>query len=80
MSYISKKVKEQISLLITKWISNPQSSGSAIGLLGPPGVGKTLIAKSLSKVLDIPFVMITLGGQNDAELLIGHGYYIKFYN
>jgi endopeptidase La len=73
-TYGHKKVKEQISLLITKWISNPMSSGSAIGLLGPPGVGKTLIAKSLSKVLDIPMVMITLGGQNDSELLIGHGY------
>jgi len=73
-AYGHKKVKEQISLLITKWISNPNSSGSAIGLLGPPGVGKTLIAKSLSNVLNIPMVMITLGGQNDSELLIGHGY------
>jgi ATP-dependent Lon protease len=73
-TYGHAKVKEQISLLITKYISNPKGSGSAIGLYGPPGVGKTLIAKSLSKVLDIPMVMITLGGQNDAELLIGHGY------
>ncbi len=74
ITYGHKKVKEHISLLITKWISNPVSAGSAIGLVGPPGVGKTLIAKSLSKVLDIPMIMITLGGQNDAELLIGHGY------
>ena len=74
ITYGHKKVKEHISLLITKWISNPFSAGSAIGLVGPPGVGKTLIAKSLAKVLDIPMIMITLGGQNDAELLIGHGY------
>jgi endopeptidase La len=74
ITYGHIKVKEQISLLITKWISNPNSSGSAIGLSGPPGVGKTMIAKSLSKVLNIPMVMITLGGQNDSELLIGHGY------
>ena len=74
ITYGHKKVKEQISLLITKWISNPISGGSAIGLMGPPGVGKTLIAKSLAKVLDIPLIMITLGGQNDSELLIGHGY------
>ncbi len=74
ITYGHKDVKKTIGLEITKWISNPSSSGTAIGLLGPPGVGKTLIAKSLSKVLDIPMVMITLGGQNDAELMVGHGY------
>ena len=73
-TYGHKNVKNQMSLLITKWISNPNSTGSAIGLVGPPGVGKTLIAKSLAKVLGIPMIMITLGGQNDAELLVGHGY------
>ena len=39
----------------------------SIILFGPPGVGKTLLAKSLCKALDIPFVQITLGGQNDGE-------------
>ena len=74
ITYGHKNVKTEISLEITKWISNPNSSGTVLGLLGPPGVGKTLIAKSLSVVLDIPMVMITLGGQNDGDLLIGHGF------
>lgn len=73
-TYGHKKVKEQMLLLMAKWLSNPASSGSALALAGPPGVGKTLIAKSLGEVLDIPFVQITLGGQNDGELLHGHGY------
>ena len=74
ITYGHQNVKQQISLLIGKLISNPNTSGTSIGLVGPPGVGKTLIAKSLSAILDIPMIMITLGGQNDAELLIGHGY------
>ena len=48
--------------------------GKSLALVGPPGVGKTLIAKSLGKILNIPFAEITLGGQNDGELLHGHGY------
>jgi len=68
------KAKEQLILLLSKWITNPNSNGSAISLFGPPGVGKTLLAKSLSSVLKLPFVHITLGGQNDGEILHGHGY------
>jgi len=74
ITYGHENVKQQISLILTRLISNPNSTGTSIGLVGPPGVGKTLIATSLSKILDIPMIMITLGGQNDAELLIGHGY------
>lgn len=66
--------KETIKELIGKWICNPSSAGSAIGLSGPPGVGKTLIAKAIGTSLGLPFVQITLGGQNDGELLHGHGY------
>jgi endopeptidase La len=66
--------KKELKQLVGKWISNPNSAGSAIGLYGPPGVGKTLFAKGIGEALDIPFAQISLGGQNDGELLYGHGY------
>lgn len=72
--YGHEECKTSIKELIGKWIKNPSSSGTAIGLVGPPGVGKTLIAKAIGEALNIPFVQITLGGQNDGELLHGHGY------
>jgi len=68
------KAKEQFILQIARWLSNPLGKGSTIGLGGPPGVGKTLLAKSVGEILDLPFIQITLGGQNDGELLHGHGY------
>lgn len=72
--YGHQNCKDSIERMIGKWLSNPASSGSAIGLQGPPGVGKTLIAKGIGDALGIPFVQIALGGQNDGEILHGHGY------
>ena len=73
-SYGHMEAKKSLLEIIGKWISNPSSQGSSFGFVGPPGVGKTLLAKSLGQSLNIPFVQITLGGQNDGELLHGHGY------
>ena len=73
-SFGHEEAKKSLLQIIGKWISNPSSQGSSFGLVGPPGVGKTLLAKSVSKALGIPFAQITLGGQNDGELLHGHGY------
>jgi endopeptidase La len=72
--YGHEEAKKLLIQMIGKWISNPNSMGTSFGLVGPPGVGKTLLAKSVSKALDIPFGQITLGGQNDGEILHGHGY------
>ena len=72
--YGHEEAKKSLLQIIGKWISNPNSMGSSFGFVGPPGVGKTLLAKSVSMALDIPFAQITLGGQNDGELLHGHGY------
>jgi ATP-dependent Lon protease len=74
LSFGHEEAKKLLLQIIGKWISNPSSQGTSFGLVGPPGVGKTLLAKSVSNALDIPFVQITLGGQNDGELLHGHGY------
>jgi endopeptidase La len=68
------KCKETIIEIIGKWISNPQSTGKSIGLQGPPGVGKTLFAKALGKILDIPFSQLNVGGVDDASLLTGHSF------
>jgi ATP-dependent Lon protease len=72
--YGHEDAKKLLLQIIGKWISNPESKGTSFGMSGPPGVGKTLLAKSIGKALDIPFAQITLGGQNDGELLHGHGY------
>ena len=74
LCYGHDEAKQNLLQIIGKWVSNPSSQGYSLGLVGPPGVGKTLLAKSVSKALDIPFGQITLGGQNDGEILHGHGY------
>jgi endopeptidase La len=70
--YGHKEAKETIVELLGKWLSNSSSLGKAIGLLGPPGVGKTLLAKELGNALDIPLAKINLGGMTDAAVLTGH--------
>jgi endopeptidase La len=74
LTFGHQEAKNILLQTIANWISNPKSGGRPLGFVGPPGVGKTLLAKSISKALDIPFAEITLGGQNDGELLHGHGY------
>ena len=74
LTYGHEEAKKILLQTIAKWISNPSSGGKSLGFVGPPGVGKTLLAKSISNTLKIPFAEITLGGQNDGELLHGHGY------
>ena len=74
LTYGHQETKKSLIEIIAKWISNPVSGGSSIALCGPPGVGKTLLAKSVSTILNIPFAHISLGGQNDGEILHGHGY------
>ncbi len=72
--YGHNQAKNKILQTLAKLISVQGTHISPIALAGPPGVGKTKFAQCLAECLDIPFVQITLGGQNDGELLHGHGY------
>ena len=73
--YGMEEAKGQIMQLIGKWITNPQSIGTAIGLKGPMGTGKTTLVKNgISKILNRDFAFITLGGSVDGSTLKGHSY------
>lgn len=72
--YGMQSVKEQIMLFLNTKLSNPEMTGCSIGLVGPPGVGKTTIAKCLAKALEWPFEQICFGGIRDVSFLKGHDY------
>lgn len=72
--YGMQKVKEQILLFLNSRIVNPNMQKCSLGLLGPPGCGKTTIVKILADVLEFPLEQISLGGVQSPEFLKGHQY------
>lgn len=72
--YGHENSKKVLIELVGKWIQNPESTGQVIGLVGPPGIGKTLLAKSISSALGIPLSIVGLGGMSDSADLIGHSF------
>ncbi|WP_419770352.1 MAG: endopeptidase La [Candidatus Marinarcus sp.] len=77
--YSLEKAKERIAeyfavkeLLEKRGIKDASSKGTVLCFVGPPGVGKTSLANSISKALQRPLVRIALGGMEDVNELRGH--------
>ena len=77
--YSLDKAKERISeyfavkqLLEQRNVKNLSSKGTVLCFVGPPGVGKTSLANSISKALKRPLARIALGGMEDVNELRGH--------
>jgi ATP-dependent Lon protease len=77
--YSLEKPKERIAeyfavkeMLELRKIEDLKAKGTVLCFVGPPGVGKTSLANSISKALKRPLVRIALGGMEDVNELRGH--------
>ena len=70
--YGLEKVKTRVLELLSVYALSPDIKGQIICLVGPPGVGKTSIGKTIAECMGRKFARVSLGGIHDESEIRGH--------